>query len=50
MRNYRFTLYVWHDEETDSMLETDSLREVLKNMWKNRKHQFSFTWNKSRSE
>lgn len=26
MRSYKFTLYVWYDEKSDGMLETDSIR------------------------
>ena len=50
MRNYKYTLYVWLDKPNDFRLETDSLKEVIKNMWEYRKEQFQFTFIKSKDK
>lgn len=50
MRSYKYTLYVWHNEETDSYFETDSLYELLKHLWRNRKEQCRVTWSKSKGK
>ena len=45
MRSYKYRMYVWYDEENDGFLETDSLWELLKNMWAERHQEFSsITW------
>ena len=48
MRSYKYRMYVWYDGEDDGFLETDSLWELLKNMWAERHNQFSITWTRSK--
>lgn len=48
MRSYKYKLYVWHDEENDGLMETDSLWEVIKWIWKERHNQFVITWTKAK--
>lgn len=48
MRSYKYTLYVWYDEQNDGFLETDSLWELIKNMWAERHNQFRVTWTRSK--
>jgi len=44
MRSYKYTIYIWYDNETDGLFETDSFYEFIKKLWKYRNENYRASW------